>query len=297
MDRARQMTKKLYRAIPFKRQLFEWLRQGPVLPGALYQHLHFEGPFTVEIDSGHRFQLQSYGTYVENEIFWRGYGGSWEATSLRVWAALCREQNGLICDIGANTGVYALAASTLAPEALVVAFEPVARMANRLRRNVELNHFAISVEQMAVSDHSGQVQIFDILTDHNYSASLEGQGSEAACYSVEACALDDYAPAAGADMVGPIKIDVERHEPAVMRGMMRLLAAHRPSIIIEILDAGIGAEVSSLIDGLGYRMFHIEEERGLIPTNRMKPKERDWNHLLCTTEDFERAGLEEFIIK
>lgn len=293
----RNGIKRIYRLIPLKRRLFSHLRKALSLPPSIYQHLHFEGPFTVEIDASHRFRMHSNGTFVENEIFWKGYGGSWEATSLQVWAALCRGQKGLICDIGANTGVYALAAAALAPEASVVAFEPVARMASRLRQNVDLNRFAISVEQMAVSDHSGQVQIFDILTEHNYSASLEGQGPEATSYTVDACALDDYAPAKSAETMGPIKIDVERHEPAAVQGMLQLLVAHRPPILIEILDADIGAAVGQLLDGLGYSVFHIEEERGLIPTSRMEPlEENNWNHLLCTEKDFQRAGLQRFVI-
>lgn len=292
----REASKQLYRFMPLKRPLFSLLRRVTSLPPQIYQHLHFEGPFTVAIDAEHEFRIQSYGTYVENEIFWRGYGGSWEASSLQVWAALCRGQTGLICDIGANTGMYALAAAALAPEAKVVAFEPVARMANRLRRNVDLNRGGIMVEQMAISDHSGRVPIFDIMADHNYSASLVGQGPDAASYDVDGCSLDDYVARTGAQTIGPIKIDVERHEPAAIRGMLNLLTAHRPPVLIEILDADIGTEVGKLVDGLGYSMFHIAEKRGLVPTSQLAPLQgEDWNHLLCTSVDFGRAGLERFV--
>jgi FkbM family methyltransferase len=169
-------------------------------------------------------------------------------------------------------------------------------MARRLRSNVDLNDFSIRVEQMAVSDRRGRLPLFDNLSNHNYSASLEGQGPDAARYLVDVCSLDDYVAASTAVSVGPIKIDVERHEPAAVRGMMGLITAHRPPIIVEILDSSIGTEVERLITGIGYRVFHICEKRGLVPTIRILPRdEHDWNHLLCTERDFTRAGLQKFL--
>src|SRR5947207_1172233 len=107
------ILRSLYRALPFKLQLFELLRRGPTLPNYLYQHMHFEGPFDVTIDSEHKFRIHSYTSHIENELFWVGYGHSWEGMSLQVWAALCRSCAGKVLDIGANTGVYALAAAAL----------------------------------------------------------------------------------------------------------------------------------------------------------------------------------------
>src|SRR5690606_2225067 len=109
------------------------------LPESVYRHLHFEGPFTVRIDAEHEFRIISHGSVIENELFWAGYGQSWEGGSLKVWAALCRQRRGPILDIGANTGVYALAAKALAPKARVIAVEPVARVAAKLRANIALN--------------------------------------------------------------------------------------------------------------------------------------------------------------
>ena len=288
----RNMARRAYRAIPFKRQLFDSVRGRVPLPHSIYQHLHFTGPFRVQVAPNEGFQMFSEGFEVENDLFWAGYGGGWEAVSLRAWAALCRDQDDLILDIGANTGVYALAAAALSPAAEVVAFEPVERVADRLARNVALNDFSIAIERKAVSGHSGRVPIFDVMLDHNYSASLEGQGPGAASYEVEVVSLDDWLLERPANKVSAIKIDVERHEPAVLRGMRRLLAAQQPPMLVEILDEAIGAEVEGLVAGLGYRTFEIHEKRGLKSTDRLeRPSRTDRNHLLCTAADFERAGL------
>ena len=292
--RTRRLAKAIYRSMPLRRHFFQLLRRGPTLPHALYQHLSFEGPFDVAIDPKHRFRIHSYGTEVENELFWRGFAGSWESKSLAVWDALCRSRDGLVLDIGANTGVYALAAAALGRD--VIGFEPVERMAKRLRRNVELNNFSIRVEQMAVSDRTGTLPIFDDLTEHNYSASLEGQGPEALSYDVDVCALDEYLTGIGRPLIGAIKIDVERHEPAAVRGMCRTLSEQRPPILVEILDDEIGGQVRDLVDGLDYHYFHIDERRGLVRTEILRPLgDHNWNHLLCTQGQFERGGLDRLI--
>jgi FkbM family methyltransferase len=292
----RNFVRQTYSAIPFKRQMFQIVRGRVPLPQRLYQHLHFRGPFDVDVAPDRRFHMFSSGHQIENDLFWAGYGGGWEGCSLRVWQALCRDRNGLIFDIGSNTGIYALAAATLAPEAEVVAFEPVARVADQLERNVALNGFPILVERKAVSDRSGRLPIYDNLATHNYSASLEGQGPDAASYEVDVVTLDDWLSERTSKAVIAIKIDVERHEPAVLRGMKHLLATQHPPMLIEILDEPIGEMVERLINGLGYEFFQIREAGGLALAGRLAPpRGSDRNHLLCTAEDFERSGLDRLL--
>lgn len=261
------------------------------LPPGLYQHLHFEGPFAVRIDAGHSFRMISRGEQIENQLFWGGYYGGYEPMSLRTWAALCRGRDGLIIDIGANAGLYALAAKALAADAQVVAFEPIERFADELARNVALNGFSITIERKAVSDRNGTLPIFDHLDGPHYATLDKGLG-EGPSYDVPVVTLDGWLATHPKQKVSAVKIDIERHEPAAIRGMRALLAGQRPPILIEILDESVGAGVGRLIDGLGYRRFHIDERKGLIPAQRLCPVgERNWNHLLCTSEEFESSGL------
>jgi len=295
-NRFKTATRQIYQSIPFKKPVFELVRAMVRPPERLYRHLHFNGPFTVSIDEQHDFQMISYGALIENELFWAGFGKSWEATSLRAWAKLCRNERGTIIDIGANTGVYALAARSLAPRARVIAVEPVFRVAEKLRANASMNGGAITVLEIAISDHSGTMMLSDLPEDHNYSASLEGQGTGAASYPVEIRSLDDLLSSEWPAAVGPIKIDIERHEPAAIRGMTETLRRYRPPMLIEILDAKIGQEIESWLHGLGYDYFHIDEDKGLIPAAQLAPLcDHNWNHLLCTPADFERAGLKSLL--
>src|SRR5713101_2751945 len=129
-DNMRNAIKALYRSIPFKQQLFTALRRIP-LSIALMRHLRFAGIINVQVDATHSFLMHNYETFIENDLFWRGYGRGWEGMSLRIWRRLARHAHSIL-DIGANTGVYSLAAKCVNPAATIVAFEPVERVYRRL---------------------------------------------------------------------------------------------------------------------------------------------------------------------
>jgi hypothetical protein len=115
---------------------------------------------------------------------------------------------------------------------------------------------------------------------------------------VPVCSIDKLLPGKGALPVTAIKIDVERHEAAAIAGMKRTLARDRPAILIEILDEMIGSAVAGHIAGLGYLMFQIAEGRGIIPADRLTPLAgHDWNHLLCSPEQFESLELADFLAR
>jgi FkbM family methyltransferase len=286
------LAKAVYGRLPFKPLVFGWLRRMG-LSRRIYQHLHFHGPFTVDVDDGMSFRMMAHGDILENELFWGGFGGSWEQVAVKAWRLLSETSTGHILDVGANTGAYCLASRACNRSVAIVAFEPVARTAKRLRDNIDLNGFDILVEGKAVSDKSGTVMLHDAPGANNYTASLEaGHGANTTSYAVEAIALDDYLEAKGWPKVSLIKLDVETHEPAAMRGMIETIRRSRPAILLEVLDLEAGREIAAIVDGLGYGMFNIDEDDGLIPATSLKPLSGDnWNNLLCTGQQFERAGL------
>lgn len=78
--------------------------------------------------------------------------------------------------------------------------------------------------------------------------------------------LDDF----GFSDVGFIKIDVEGHEPAVLRGGRALLAANRPVLLLELElrhNPSAFEEVWAVLDPLGYRMKACTEG-GLVAVDR-----------------------------
>ena len=290
------ILKKAWRHLPFKLPMFLVLRAATKQPERVYRHLHFHGVFDVQVVPGTRFRIRSYADHVENDLFWAGYAKNWEKASLAVWRDLCRGAE-TVLDVGANTGVYALTATALNPGARVIAFEPVQRVCDRLRTNAGLNGNRITVEHVAVSDRDGMATLHDTDCEHVYSASLhyEMLGSAySRSYEVPTIRLDSYCTAHGIGRVDLVKIDVERHEPAVFRGFRRMLEESRPTVLVEILDAEIGKAVAGQISGLGYAVYELHEQgakNGVFAAASLGQAER--NYLLCQPDTAKRLGLPE----
>jgi FkbM family methyltransferase len=259
-----------------KRAFFSTLHQLRLLdlvrnrmPAAIYRHAAFEGTFTTTITRDATFRMRHYGSALENALYWDGWGSGNEPWSERLWTRLAAEAR-FIADIGANTGVYALAALAVAPaDASIVAVEPVARVFEKLKANIALNGGTIKALEGAASDQNGVAVLYDTPSEHVYSSSLEAAmlGDAATVRSeVATVRLDDYLQREGFPRLDLIKIDVELHEPSVLRGMPRMLQ-HRPAMLIEVLNPQIGEAILASIDGLGYEIFEIDEHQGPRPTS------------------------------
>jgi FkbM family methyltransferase len=178
-----------------------------------------------------------------------------------------------VWDIGANLGLFAIAASMKAgAEGLVVAVEPDPQMLSVLRRSVlALPPEAAPVRAIAaaVTDHTGlaQLGVSRRGRSSNFLAGLKGSetsGGVRERLDVVALTLD-----ALMDAVGPpdvVKIDVETAELLVLRGATRVLSEARPVLLIEV-EPALQEEVTALLHGHGYRL-HDWDVRGSTPLAR-----------------------------
>jgi hypothetical protein len=116
---------------------------------------------------------------------------------------------------------------------------------------------------------------------HEYSASFEHMEwmDSAAAVSVEVplLRLSDVIAETGR-RPGLIKIDVERHEPQVLRGLWDGLGeGPLPSIVIEVLDDECAAAIAAEVQGRGYRSYVIREGLGISADQlRYVPGTMNW---------------------
>ena len=153
-------------------------------------------------------------------------------------------------DVGANLGGYAV---LMHPHsARVAAFEANPDLCAKLRWQSWVRP-SIKVYGVALSDRAG-TQTLRIPDDHGRSTLERGNdlgGRTARSVSVETRRLDDM----GFRDVGFIKIDVEGHEMAVLRGAEALLRESRPALLIEAQDEHREDAVGTLgryLAGFGY---------------------------------------------
>jgi FkbM family methyltransferase len=288
----RSVTRTLLRRLPMKPLLFKAIRPFVRLSERTYRHLHFSGPIRVDIDGSRGFEMMHWGHQIENDLFWAGFANNWEATSLRLWIRLAAQADA-VYDIGANTGVFALAAKAVRPHAKVFAFEPVARVHAKLLDNVCRNGFDVVAVPAGVSNTSGAATIFDVASEHVYSASLDptmlSGRTDLVETTIEVVRMDDFVQRHPADGTMLAKIDTERHELQVLEGFGTLLERRRPILLVEILDRAIGSQVEANLKGLNYTFYEVRERVGVFPAEHIGEAER--NYLLCPREVADRVGL------
>jgi hypothetical protein len=289
----KQMLKYIYSSIPYKQNLFSFLKLFYTPSPKIFKHLHFKGVIEVPINDGNKFLINHYGFQIENEIFWSGLTNGWEKVSINLWIQLCKDAS-VILDIGANTGVYALVAKTINPNSKVFAFEPVNRVYDKLHENIALNSYDIVAIKKAVSDRSGTAVIYDTNQEHTLSVTVNRNTVNPEIQSVKTeiqiVSLDDFVREYDLKNIDLIKIDVEMHEPEVLQGFLNYISIFKPTFLIEILTDEVAEKVQNLVEGLGYLYYNIDEKTGIRQVNKIS-KSDYYNFLFCSCEVAKKLKL------
>lgn len=197
-------------------------------------------------------------------------GGEHEADVVRVFRTFLT-QHSVVLDIGANFGLYtAIGGSVVRRHGRLYAFEGNPRVFESLARTIVANDLYhrpnIVAANVLVSDKSGR----GIL---HYSANLPAGGTMSdvqppggmqRSVEVDMTTIDDFLPEGLP--VDLVKIDVEGHEPLVMRGMERTIArSPNIRIVIEFADTLLAhtvnpAEFVDYIRGLGFAICRMLPE-------------------------------------
>jgi FkbM family methyltransferase len=155
---------------------------------------------------------------------------------MRIIASGLLPPNSVSVDVGCNVGLYA--SILVRCTARTIAFEPHPRNAAYLRK---LKIRRCEIVEAAVSDAPGrQVLRVPVEADLEMHALGAISGSEvndpsAAQYDVQVVTLDASLPPrlSAGERIGFIKIDVEGHELAVLRGAGNIIGEHKPILLVE----------------------------------------------------------------
>ena len=187
-------------------------------------------------------------------------------------------------DAGANLGYFTMLMGLMVGETgRVLSFEPVAASVRRLKYSLLINGLVerTTVYQEPLGDEEGRA--VDIIIPENLEGGahvanvpLDGRRAVAA----RTRRLDMIPGALDATLV---KIDTEGMEHAIWRGMAGMIAGpNLRHIIVEFTRDGYSDPGAFLdeVTAAGFRLMHIHDRDGVVPTTREKILAGPWLQML-----------------
>lgn len=179
----------------------------------------------------HNLRLKCYpdNTSTSGALYFSSYPDYWEMKFLQ---AYLRPGDNFL-DIGANTGVYTiLASSYIGPDGHIDAFEPIERTAARIEEQAALNGLRnLHVHRLAVCDEDGELEFGYSSNDATMHLRRPSE-QEQSKLRVRGTRLDSFEPYRNY-AVG--KMDIEGAEPLALAGAKeRLRLANPPVWLIEL---------------------------------------------------------------
>lgn len=181
-------------------------------------------------------------------------------------------EEGVALDVGANVGFTSVALARRLRRGHVHAFEPCPpsfRTLGRVTRHLRLRNVRLHSE--ALGDTNGPIEL---VVPREGRALLPALArvrrarlplAEGQAFTAEARRLDELiGPIERDGPVAGVKLDVEGHELAVLRGAQQTLRRHRPILFAELWDNEDRPACLELLAGLGYDAF-VFSPAGPVP--------------------------------
>ena len=256
------------------------LAKSPLAP-LLGQHLPLRGPARMLFSSYARTRYQpeesvTRVTPAAGDVFeadlsstleWQLWAfGGFEKHFAELFGYLVRPGERCV-DVGANVGVHTVRLARLVgAEGEVIAIEPDPDVVRRTNRNIALNGVAnVRVISAAASERAGETQLFRPSpwdTNRARASLLHHPYLTGITRTVPVVTVDDVC---AGQPVSLIKIDVEGHEAAVVRGAVGAIAQYAPSVVFEydpeLLEDAAAQTAFGALEDSGYLMFRIRAVR------------------------------------
>lgn len=226
-----------------------------------YAAIRYRKKFETEIEfRGCRFIIGKDVT-----LFPSVYLGTYEKRELDILQGTTFPENLVFWDIGANVGLYSVLFGKRFPSGQIISFEPNMDLHPLLVNNFAINNISnFLIEKKALSSSSGTGEMFSENSRPGAGRiRLESDPAET-INKFEITTGDEYIRDHPLLIPGLIKIDVEGHEPEVIKGMAQILSAHRPTLTIEVFKNLWESERGTLWEETLTFLFQVYGESTLV---------------------------------
>lgn len=186
----------------------------------------------------------------------------------------------VVLDVGANTGIFTIAAAVVHPHLRVHAFEIVPEIFELLYRNVVRNDLLTSVRchHYGLGEDGATMVVPETFGASSLPTSISSEMHFDAGVTVPFVSLDSIASLVPEGSEVLVKIDVEGTEDRIFAAASEFVAARRTHFLCEILPRAADPErVDGFLRERGYHLFMIGPDF-LQPAARVRPdpRHRDW---------------------
>jgi len=190
-----------------------------------------------------------------------------------------------VLDIGANWGVYSVAARRLmGVSGMLISFEPNLDEFNKLKDNIKLNKFNdqnVTLINSAVGDIKGEAKFYIPPSFKGAYGSMGRPKIEEDCkeVNVPVVTIDETLSDLDIRQVDVIKVDVEGAEIKVLQGMRRTLVERSPTVLMEVSDKRTNVfgykanELCKFLMDIGYNLYLPVIKNKTISLESYKPQE------------------------
>jgi FkbM family methyltransferase len=288
----KQIVRTIVTAQPLNRVLVAALRSGPATSWRVRMPVS-DGEGIADLGGEARVHLKDPARCsIARELFWHDgkLDTAQDRLALQTALVLVAEARTFL-DVGAYTGLFALAAARVNPRLRAYAYEIVGENFLLLWRNVIRNDLIGRVvpRLVAIGATSGTIKLPSELHMGALASSVALDWRDETGVSIPIDTLDHL----HGDLPGPVvmKIDIEGFEMEALEGATSLLKQHKPDMVCEVLRRAKRVdEMMRLLASFGYRWLHITEH-GLAPRESITADKlrRDW--LFTTKSDAELVQL------
>jgi FkbM family methyltransferase len=209
-------------------------------------------PLVVPLFNGHRFRAHP-DCDCSSAVIYNRIPNYRCISFLRDHAA-----GGTFVDVGANVGMVSLLLADKFQNAWL--FEPNPTAADRARENLRLNDLPFAVHEIALSDQNGYVEVENSGGVSSCNRTIDGFTSSVPTVTTPRVTFDKFFhdTANSSPAITALKIDVEGHENAVLRGMRGFLGAQRPRLVMfEYLQRTNIVETFEIFSGVDYKIVEL----------------------------------------
>ncbi len=164
-------------------------------------------------------------------------------------------------DIGANFGLHGISMKVLYPEIQVFLFEPLPKMAQKIRHNAELNGVELSVIEAGLLDINDSLPLFTEQSQTEGESSFLDHGREKLTTHITATCHRADTLISGGELPLPniVKIDVEGAEARTLAGFGEYLSSEELKAIVFEASATVSSSsaespIPDLLHQNGFKM-------------------------------------------